>query len=138
MMPQEQTAQEIFDQAYNGILAQGKPAKTKNNNCFYRLELKDGTILKCGAGQLLSDEEYDPIMDAKGENGLTSNNNGWMNLWKKGLTPSRLEGHRELICDIQNAHDKASIHTDKDNDFIKEFKEIMEDVASFHLLKVPA
>lgn len=87
------TAQDVFDQVINH-LAQQKERSTEENglSCLYRHEKPDGTILKCAAGCLISDDEYDSYFEKK----------RWLNLVKIKMMP---EEHQLLIDDLQKAHD---------------------------------
>ena len=131
------TAQEVFDQAYKGILAQGRASRVSSGDCFYRLKLEDGTVLKCAAGQLLQDDEYNPVMDTVDENG-SAVGNGWEILWRKGLTPNRLDPFKFLICSIQFAHDNVPIYINDPAEFIERFKARMIVFAIINGLKIPS
>lgn len=55
--------QETFDQICRGLIEQGEPSISMNGECRYRLIKDDGTLLKCGAGQVVPDDSYDPRME---------------------------------------------------------------------------
>lgn len=93
----EATEQEVFDQVAKHLLTQ----KTKsvvcpesNNNCKYRGY--DG--LKCAAGCLIADDEYNPLME--GQN--------WRGLVDKGYVDNQ---HTILIQELQNTHDLHRVCT---------------------------
>lgn len=50
-----QGRQELFNKAVGGLIEQGECAQDPSNGCMYRLE-KDGKVLKCIVGQIISDE----------------------------------------------------------------------------------
>lgn len=52
------TEQQVFDQVARHLLTQGSKAINDLGNCKYRLELNDGTILKCAVGCFIADDEY--------------------------------------------------------------------------------
>lgn len=87
------TDQEVFDQVTRHLLTQMEQSKY-NNVCVYRSP--DG--LKCAAGCLIADDEYDPDME----------DNGWVDLVSRfGFTQS----HGNLIQRLQDIHDE---YTPKD------------------------
>lgn len=47
--------QELFNKAVGGLIEQGECAQNPSNGCLYRLE-KNGKVLKCIVGQIISDE----------------------------------------------------------------------------------
>lgn len=57
---------EIYNQIMTGLKEQGEPSIIKDEDgpayCFYRLE-KNGKMLKCAAGQIITDDKYDPKME---------------------------------------------------------------------------
>jgi len=54
---QEATKQEIFDFVANHLLTQNEKCTTIFGHCKYRVE-KDNKVLKCAAGCLIPDEDY--------------------------------------------------------------------------------
>ena len=85
------TAQEVFDQITQHLLRQGKAARTATGACLYRVETVEG-ILKCAAGCLIADDEYDNSFE-----GVI-----WSNLINAGKVPTI---YGDLIRDLQRAHD---------------------------------
>ena len=49
------TRQEMFDKSVQGMIDQGRLAKTSSGKCAYRKEV-DGVICSCVIGQLIDDE----------------------------------------------------------------------------------
>lgn len=96
------TEQEIFDKAVGGVLAQGRKSAESSDQCRYRMLASDGTMLKCAAGMLIPDNEYDDsieTIEAK-------------SLWKPHRahffseeTIKLFKDHAELIQALQTVHD---------------------------------
>ncbi len=84
------TAQEVFVHVATHLVNQGKVCGDVSG-CKYRVGK-----LKCAAGCLISDSEYEPGMD-KGAN-------DWPTLIGRGLVQSTT--HDKLIIDLQNVHDQ--------------------------------
>ena len=80
------SAQDVFNQVAFHLLNQGEPAM--DGDCVYHSP--DG--LRCAAGCLISDEEYDEAMEW----------NSWLDLVNADLVP---EEHANLILELQNIHD---------------------------------
>lgn len=59
------TEQEVFDQVAKHLLTQLKKSSHMDYGCRYRLELGDGTILKCAVGCLIADNEYSYIIEGE-------------------------------------------------------------------------
>lgn len=109
------TAQEVFDYVARHLLRQGKKAQTIDCHgtvsCLYRTD--EG--LRCAAGSLVADEEYQ-----KGFEGYA-----WGGLVDQGKTVPTV--HRHLIKGLQNVHDNyapdiwggrlAEVATEHDLDF---------------------
>jgi hypothetical protein len=86
--------QELFDMSVGGVIKQGKPAFDKNlRRCMYRMYVGNET-LKCAAGQVLPDENYDKFM----ENTTVAN----VTYFIKNFSVQALE----LLQKLQRAHDK--------------------------------
>jgi hypothetical protein len=88
----EATEQAIFDQVGKHLLTQNKKSE-RNDKCVYRSP--EG--LKCAAGCLISDEEYNPAMDSDGEG------TSWESLIKRELIET--DKHKFIIRDLQRIHD---------------------------------
>ena len=86
-------AQEVFDQVKNHLLTQNKKSLLPNeirylgNGCAYRGE----NGLKCAVGCLIGDDEY-----TSGIEGME---------WASIATGRRILNHKNMIIDLQNAHD---------------------------------
>lgn len=90
------SAQEVFDQVAKHLLTQMKKSEDDIRGvCQYRN--KNG--LKCAAGCLIGDDEYDPQFDEIGNELIDT---AWSSLIEAGLVPS---DHSELIADLQQVHD---------------------------------
>lgn len=124
------TAQEVFDQAVGGVIAQGKPAMSNNMGCVYRA----GT-LACVAGQLMSDDDVTTVGGPEA--------GSWRYLQNQNRLPSR--AHFELIWAMQTGHDEAVDDQPRpvtDEQFIQRFKTAMTEVAqrfelNDHVVKQP-
>lgn len=94
------TEQAVFDQVAAHLLTQKKRALRANDlkvdYCVYRAP--DG--LKCAAGCLISDQEYEEAME-----GLS-----WSDLVSNELVPST---HASLIADLQSIHDRLDVPVDQ-------------------------
>lgn len=89
------TAQEVFDQVINHLAQQKEKSEAGYaSTCLYRHEKSDGTILKCAAGCLISDDEYNSFFEKK----------RWSHLVIIKMVP---EDHQHLITGLQKAHDCA-------------------------------
>ena len=100
------TEQEVFDQVSKHLLTQMQ-VSTDGQTCLYRNFLDDGTILKCAAGCLIGDDEYNEEFDR----GISF----WNSLIEKGLVPTN--NCAFLIIKLQTLHDnfepecwKARLH----------------------------
>lgn len=103
------TPQEVFDHVVNHLFVQGKQslyyAPDEFPCCMYR----NPEGLKCAAGCLIADEEYDKSFERR----------PWQDLIDKGLVPKE---HHELIKILQDIHDN-------DLDF-KHYKESLNNLLS--------
>lgn len=86
------TEQEVFDQVVTHLLTQNNKAleEGSDSNCVYRAPKG----LKCAAGCLISDEEYDPCIE--GESWPPSNY-------------TVTSEHAKFICELQLIHDRKNI-----------------------------
>ena len=85
------TAQEVFDQITQHLLKQGKAAISATGACRYRIETAEG-VLKCAAGCLIADDEYNREWE----------NTDWPALVSGKLVPN---SHERLIYRMQGIHD---------------------------------
>ena len=87
------TAQEVFDQIAEHLLKQGKKSQTITGSCKYRGP--DG--LRCAAGCLLGDDEYDPQFEDR---------TWWTVLSMLSVTYGiSVYSHDALISQTQEIHD---------------------------------
>jgi len=87
----EATPQEVFNQVYNHAVTQRERSFNEDEQvCMYR----HGS-LKCAAGCLIHDDEYDHTMGSE----------TWWYLVDQKKVPKE---HSKLIGDLQSAHDDAS------------------------------
>lgn len=98
------TEQEVFDQVAKHMLTQNKKSKDirrelSYDGCLYRSP--DG--LKCAAGCLIADDEYDPKFENKHWGALTAS--------FPDVIPLK---HEELISDLQEIHDTVDVYYWKD------------------------
>lgn len=95
------SAQEVFDQIKNHLLTQNKKSSHEELNldigipitvCKYKT-IQDGKTLKCAAGCLISDEEYEETMEGQP--------------WGYLITDNKVpDNHANLIAKLQLIHDK--------------------------------
>lgn len=103
--------QETFDKIVNGLRNQGEPAKKEGRGCCYRIE-EDGCVLKCAAGQLISDDEYNEKFEGFS---VSDKDNPEKNdyslvgefLYKKGH-------YLPLVRALQEVHDEHSVDSWED------------------------
>ena len=93
--------QEVFDQIATHMLTQMKVCELAENldnapACVYR----NSEGLKCAAGCLISDEEYNEKIGPKGLNTY-----GWDQLIERGIVTKR---HKNIIKELQNIHDQVT------------------------------
>ena len=86
------TAQEVFDQITQHLLKQGKRSVSNTGACRYRTENSEG-VLKCAAGCLIADDEYNRLFE----------NVSWNDLVNGGKVPKQ---HAQLIWQFQWVHDR--------------------------------
>ena len=94
------TAQQVFDQVSSHLLAQGKRSADESkyqplvngqaDACMYR----GPQGLKCAAGCLIGEGEYNYNMECR----------GWDTLVRHGVVPP---AHQELIVQLQSIHDSC-------------------------------
>jgi hypothetical protein len=86
--------QDIFDQVVVHLFRQGKKSvDLKSGFCAYRSVDTDGRVLKCAAGCLIADDEYQSKFDVIG---------GWVMNVRLGNFNAN---HKDLINDLQTVHD---------------------------------
>ena len=94
------TEQQVFDQAAKHLLTQMRQAQTNFGGCQYRLELNDGTVLKCAVGCFISDNEYHHRIE--GEIYCSYNFREFFGF--KDEAP-----HVDLLMSLQNLHDNHPV-----------------------------
>lgn len=85
------TAQEVFDQVASHLLTQKNKSQDEELSCRYRGN--DGA--SCAAGCLISDSEYNEIMEGQ----------TWQTLVYNKRVP---EAHMYLIDELQATHDRVA------------------------------
>ena len=110
------TAQSIFNTAYTGMLAQNQRSQIGNDRCAYR----GPNGLKCAVGMVLTNDEYNPLMNSESMDVAE--------LLDRGLLPDRLVPHLKLLDDLQIAHDC---------DHPRHWPTELAKIASKHKLEVP-
>lgn len=130
------TAQELFNAAYLGVIGQGVPSMRadEEGSCLYRLRLDNGTVLKCGVGWCLTDEEYNDQMDD--ELAFSGKGATVAVLAERHLLPKRLVPHLTLLQALQSAHDGAAYMRTAEA-FLSEFKSRMLGIADEFDLTIP-
>ena len=89
------TAQEVFDQVTQHLLKQGKAARSGTGACRYRVETQ-GEILKCAAGCLIADDEYNEKFEGYS--------------WSTLVRLHAITGyHDDLITSLQKMHDTCLV-----------------------------
>jgi hypothetical protein len=116
--------QDLFNFVLLKITEQGEPSY-EDDKCLYRMIKSDGTVLKCGAGQLIPDEVYDPSMEGKAAFVIS-------------YFQLNLRKQIHLISDMQSAHDRAARNclNFEDKPFIELFNDYMKEVAKNYDLKL--
>lgn len=95
-LPQS-TAQEVFDQVATHLLTQNqKSLQFCNDNILDLCMYRGAGTLKCAAGCLIADEEYDPTLEKA----------SWKTLVKRDIVPKE---HSTLIIDLQCIHDRTEV-----------------------------
>lgn len=93
------TEQQVFDQVARHLLTQNAKALAWSGGCQYRLELDDGTVLKCAVGCFIANDEYDTQIEGE----IYGSHNFNEFFWFKGEAP-----HLTLLRSLQNLHDMYS------------------------------
>jgi len=89
----EATTQEVFDHIANHLVTQGVRALNNESCCVNRWVQEDGTVLKCAAGSLITDEQYEK---------LKVRECSWSEMIDENGTS---DNQRSLIISLQNVHD---------------------------------
>lgn len=123
--------QAIFDKAATGIIAQGKASTSKNVGCAYRGD----DDCKCGIGQIVTDEAYDPLM----ENKSPSEARVRRALGRSGVRFVEGSSDALFLGELQRCHDQAVMDTAGRTDlFMPNFKDRMYRLAFDYGLETTA
>jgi hypothetical protein len=107
------TAQEIFDKVLAHLRTQGEPALDYLGTCAYRGRLNEttGKSPMCAIGCLIPDDKYDPTMEGGGIYLVKDHApDSWdcsTQVLSGVLTDLGLNGHLELLNELQSAHDEC-------------------------------
>lgn len=103
------TAQQVFDQVVAHMIKQGERSIHLGSMCLYR----SPTGLKCAAGCLIADDEYQDYFD----DGCDKGGGNWSNMVFNQSAPDH---HKNLIITLQSAHD----HNGKIETVLQRMREI--------------
>jgi hypothetical protein len=120
----DRAPQALFNEAYIGVMMQGKPSRDLDT-CKYLTN--DG--LRCGIGWLIDDAtatEWDSL-----------ENSHILTIVESLSAPDWIKSNAELLADIQDAHDKIRKYSGPEN-FRELFYDRMAFVAERHGLTVPS
>ncbi len=93
------SGREVFEYIKKHLLTQGRKATDPTGRCVYRVQAKDGETLKCAAGCIISDDEYNPSMEKSSWRSLVS---------CKGFSPVPIpSAHSVIINGLQVIHDQT-------------------------------
>lgn len=117
------TRQELFDNAFKGVIDQGRPAyDDAADSCMYRGP--DGT--KCGIGHSIPNSKYRKSMENRGASADLV------------LTAARIaEEDSAFAVQLQGCHDNAAHEALSTKDFIARFTRRMKILARQEGLEVP-
>lgn len=115
----ESTEQEVFDWICINLLKQGEKSIILYSSDMHYPMYKNEDGLKCAAGWLMSDDEYEGKFERVGS---------WDNLVSGGHVPS---AHEELIRDLQIIHDSAPV-TQWKNQFTRLGNKLHLNVRNIH------
>jgi hypothetical protein len=123
--------QAIFDKSVGGIIEQGE-VSADSKNCYYRKVLDSGKVLRCAAGQLIPDSEYDPTFDKGTDTGLNTTPcipNPASQYFMRNFNENELG----FIHNLQGLHDVLNDY--EDDDFMASFKEKAKNLAHMYNLE---
>jgi hypothetical protein len=101
----EKTELQVVEYVRRFLLEQRERSLTEEGDCAYR-----AGELKCAAGCLIAEDEYNPMMEE----------NVWRKLVKDRLVPS---AHSDIIQILQNIHDNYPVEA-----WPKAFEELEEQI----------
>lgn len=117
------TRQQLFDNAYKGVIAQGRPAyNDATDSCMYRGP--DNT--KCGIGHSIPDYKYRKSLENRGATASEV-------MAAANINPDDMTFARQL----QGCHDNAAIGTNTTRRFLESFNRRMTALAQSYSLEVP-
>jgi len=121
--------QEMFNNAYNGVIANGHSFSTVNG-CQYRKSGKADSTVRCGIGHNIPDELYHPMMEGRGVVKL-------LNMYPQLVPHMNLD--REFLMDLQKAHDESAARriNGYKHGSIEAFKQYMGVLAERYGLTIP-
>lgn len=133
------TKQEVFDKVWSGLKAQGfvRAATSGGLACQYRATGPKGEVLKCAAGQLIPDSEYNPDCDDRAKGGgkeITNTPSSWLGPTLVGIISN--PDLRTLVVDLQRAHDGFN-SAGRDRYSPAAVEKRLRDIAAWHALNVP-
>lgn len=122
------THQQLFDNAYIGVLKQGGPSVSSTGKCYYR-----HLDRKCGVGHSLPDELYRPEFDTGAETAIL------------GLIKEYPEVRNhfqyidlDFLIELQGVHDDSARHAGLYDPLFEHcFKENMKKLAHAYGLTIP-
>lgn len=114
--PEDMSLQEMFDFVCKKIIEQGNKSVNSKYECLYRGP--DG--LKCAAGWLIPDDEYDPEIEGYGVHALRSRQLAFVLMSYDQVS---------LLEDLQKSHDGDDLERVRDLDFVGVFKQRAAGVA---------
>lgn len=101
--------QEIFDTCSAHLIAQNEKSMNKHNGmCKYRIENKDGKMLKCAVGVFITDEQYNPVMES-GVTTLIEKINYNIPPFDKLDSTIFNDDNEEILRAIQRVHDNNEV-----------------------------
>lgn len=123
------THQQLFDNAYIGVLKQGGPSVSPSGKCLYRHGDR-----KCGVGHSLPDELYKPEFDTDSETAISE-------LIEEYPEVRNYFQHvdKNFLTELQDAHDHSPRSDSGLHDplFERCFKENMKALAHAYGLTIP-
>lgn len=145
--------QELFNYAYNGVIAQGESSVNENGNCRYQAQARDGAPLHCGVGHCMTEEAIAEFSDSPmGVHGIGRYIFGQDTSGAESneIRPADMVQYTDvemvfknndnivaLLSTIQCAHDEAHRDVDDNDVFLRLFKDRMAQIATEYKLLIP-
>lgn len=114
-----ETLQQVFDDAYRGLAAQGFTRSTKDDSIFSGCQYRGHDGMRCAIGMCIPDDRYDPMFDDCPSLATVVNRSGVFG-----------DIRLEALAQLQVAHDKG--------DTPLEMRERLANFASAHGLTIPS